>query len=138
MSTATHHQTQADLFLAQADSNIQARDYLPAADALERAMTHAAAAAGRHWNLFPNPTRRQISDLLYILARHRYISYSSARYYRKFGDLRETITLAQRDGDRAAARNAIRKAHRRITRAIAGINRAITDDPNPITATLCD
>ena len=45
MDDVLHHQTQADHFLAVADSHARAGNFVRSVDALERAVSHAAAAA---------------------------------------------------------------------------------------------
>ena len=136
-----YHQTAAAYFLELADSHLKTgsyRDFETAADYLERAVAHAASAFGRHWHFYTHPTRRQIVGLLHTMARYGYISYNSARSYRKFSQLHCTIRLARYHSQPAPARRALRNSRRRTARIIASTNQAITDNPTPLTATLFD
>ena len=130
MSAVAHHQTESARFLELADAHLKTGDYRRSVDALERALTHAAAAVGRHWHIMPEPTRRQIGYILLMLARDGYISYTSARSFYGFGKLRQTINLARYRGDYAPARRVVRNSRRRVARTIAAANRAIAAKPH--------
>lgn len=141
--TVAQHQALAARLLEFADFQIKVGDYRNATDALERALAHSAAALIRHqypYSKYPytNPTNRHINDVLHSLAYDGHISRTSARSYRKFGDLRRAINLALRSDNRPLARRLLRNTRRRTSRTIDAINRAIAADPNPLTATLFD
>ena len=131
METVTHHQTRAAHFLALADSDARAGDFARAAYTLERAVSHAIAAANCHWQLFQRPTRRRLGHILFMLAADGYLSYASARWSYKFNDLHLSIAHAQFTGNRPAARRTLRNSHRRASRIIDAVNRAIAANPNP-------
>ena len=131
MVTVAHHQAEADRLLAFAGSQAQAGDFVRAAYTLERALSHAAAAAGCHWQTFPNPTHRQIGLILASLAYAGHISHTSARSFHKFNDLHRTIAHTQHNGNPTAARRTLRNSHRRVARIIDAVNRAIAANPNP-------
>ena len=135
LDAVLHHQTQADRFLALADADAKAGYLERSAEALERAVSHSAAAAGIHWGFFPRPTYRQIGHILNELAYNGHISHISARSFYKFDALRHFIVRSLYDRDRPAARRARRNTHRRVARIIYSINRAIAADPHPSVAT---
>ena len=131
MDAVLHHQTQADHFLALAESHAKDGNFARSADALERAVSHSAAAAASHWHTFPSPTRRQIGHILTFLAYDGHISHNSARSFHKFNDLHRAIARAQFTGDRPAARRTLRNTHRRVARIIYSVNQAIAAKPHP-------
>lgn len=131
MGTVAHHQTQAARFLALADSDAQDGEFRRSLDALERAAAHAATAANNHWRLFSRPHHRQLSHVLFFLARKKHISYTSARSLHRFNQLRFAIHLDLAAGNRPAARRTLRNTRRRTARIIDSVNRAIAADPNP-------
>ena len=132
MATVAQHQEYADRYLEIAAAESRLRNYSRSALALERALAHSAAALGTHWNYFPQPTRRQIGHILYLLAIKRHISHTSARAIHKFPDLHHTMHRARTPDDIAAARRTLRNTHRRIARIIAASNRAIATDHDAI------
>ena len=131
MDDVTHHQTQADHFLALAESHAQAGNFVRSADALERAVSHAATAANCHWRIFRHPSHRQLSHILFMLAADGHLSYTSAKSLRRYNALYISIAHAQFTGNRPAARRILRNSHRRVARIIYSVNQAIAAKPNP-------
>ena len=131
MGTVAHHQTQAARFLALADSDAPDGDFRRSLDALERAVAHATAAANSHWRLFQHTNQRQLGHVLFILARRKHLSYTSARSLHRFNQPRFAIHLDLAAGNRPAARRTLRNTRRRVARIIDSVNRAIAADPNP-------
>ena len=133
MVTVTDHQAEAARLLALAGPQARAGDFVRAAYTLERALSHAAAAAGGHWQTFPNPTHRQIGHILAFLAYDGHISHNSARSFHQFKNLHHSIAKAQAAGSPAArrTRRTLRNSHRRVARIINSVNHAIAANPNP-------
>ena len=131
MGTVLHHQTQAAHFLSLSESNAQAGDFYRSLDALERAVSHAATAANIHWCFFKHSHRRQLSHVLFMLARNGHLSYTSARFLHRFNHIHIAINLNIAAGNRPAARRILRNSHRRVARIIYSVNQAIAAKPNP-------
>ena len=131
MDDVPYHQTQADRFLALAESHAQAGNFVRSADALERAVSHSATAANIHWRIFRHPSHRQLSHILFMLAADGHLSYKSAKSIRRYNDLHLAIARAQFTGDRPAARRTLRNTHRRVARIIYSVNQAIAAKPHP-------
>ena len=106
MDDVSHHQTQADHFLALAESHARAGNFARSVDVLERAASHAAAAANSHWHIFARPTRRKLGRVLYVLAIDGHLSYTSAKSIHRFDDLYTSIDRACLAGNRPAAPSA--------------------------------
>ncbi len=134
MDDVPYHQTQADHFLALADSHARAGNFVRSVDALERAVSHAAAAANSHWHIFERPTRRKLGRVLYMMAGNGHLSYTSAKSIHRFDDLYTSLDRACLAGNRPAARRTFRNSHRRVARIIHSVNQAIAADPHPSVA----
>ena len=68
MGSVLHHQTQARRFLSLARSDHNSGKYDRAANALARAASHAATSALFHCALLRRPTRRKLTNTLFMLA----------------------------------------------------------------------
>ena len=138
MDPVTQHQTWADIHLKISALAIQSGDYRTSAQALERAVSKAAAAVATHWNYFPDPTRRQIGHILLLMAYKRHISHTSARSFHKFPSIHQAAHLptlaASRTDKPTDIPRTLRNTHRRVARIIAAAHRIIATDPEP---TLC-
>lgn len=131
MITVAQHQDAAARFLDHSELEAKAGNSYRSVLALSRATSHAATAANIHWGMFAHNHRRQLSHVLYTLARQGHLSYTSARFLNRFEELYRDIQKAERARNRPEARRLFRNARRRTAHTIAAVNRAIAADPNP-------
>lgn len=125
MGSVQHHQNQARRFLSLARSDHNAGDHTRAANALARAASHAATAAVFHWDHVRRPTRRSLTNFLFILAAEGLISNGGVRIFRRIYDMPRL--LAGSDPD--AARRLCRRARNRVAMLIRSVEGAIAGRP---------
>ena len=112
MGSVHHHQTQARRFLSLARSDHNSGKYDRAANALARAASHAATSALFHCALLRRPTRRKLTNTLFMLADAGQISNGGVRIFRSIyrlpdqlatADTRQRQRLSRRARNRVAA-----------------------------------
>ena len=136
--TPSHHISRTHLYLTFAVRNTAEGDLDRAAQALARAVSHAATAIGTHWNLLVRgrPTRRRLQFALDEMAHRGIISHSLAGVMRQAYDLpnRMADAMAAAPDAQTGRREVIRLLRRTRTRARRLLRRILTAmaaDPNP-------
>ena len=94
MGSVHHHQTQARRFLSLARSDHNSGKYDRAANALARAASHAATSALFHCALLRRPTRRKLTNTLFMLADAGQISNGGVRIFRSIYRLPDQLATA--------------------------------------------
>ena len=123
MGSVHHHQTQARRFLSLARSDHNSGKYDRAANALARAASHAATSALFHCALLRRPTRRKLTNTLFMLADAGQISNGGVRIFRSIYRLPDQLAAAdtsQRQRLSRRARNRVAALIRSVEGAIAG------------------
>ena len=123
MGSVHHHQTQARRFLSLARSDHNSGKYDRAANALARAASHAATSALFHCGLLRRPTRRKLTNTLFMLADAGQISNGGVRIFRSIYQLPDQLAAAlpsQRQRLSRRARNRVAALIRSVEGAIAG------------------
>ena len=128
MGTVSHHQAQARRFLSLARADHDAGDYRRAAHALARAASHAATAGLVHQNLIRGPTRRRLTNCLFMLAAAGQIPFGAVKTFRRVYDLPAELAAA---ADLGAAMRLARHAHRRVSALLRALERAVAGRPQP-------
>ena len=123
MGSVHHHQTQARRFLSLARSDHNSGKYDRAANALARAASHAATSALFHCALLRRPTRRKLTNTLFMLADAGQISNGGVRIFRSIYRLPDQLAAAlpiQRQRLSRRARNRVAALIRAVEGAVAG------------------
>ncbi|MDE2787521.1 MAG: hypothetical protein OXL37_12780 [Chloroflexota bacterium] len=125
MGSVQHHQAQARRFLSLARSDLNSADYHRAANALARAASHAATSAVVHWDHVRRPTRRKLTNFLFILAGEGHISNGGVRVFRRIYDMPRLLAGSEPH----EARRLCRQARNRVAMLIRSIEGAIAGRP---------
>ena len=125
MGSVHHHQTQARRFLSLARSDHNSGKYDRAANALARAASHAATAALFHCALLRRPTRRKLTNTLFILADAGQISNGGVRIFRNIYQLPDQLSTA----DPRQCQRLSRRARNRVAALIRSVEGAIAGRP---------
>ena len=125
MASVAHHQTQSRRFLSLARADLNAGEPQRAVAALARAASHAATAAVFHWNHIKRPTRRKLTNFLFILASDGNITFGAVRAFRQIYQTPDALAQAEAEGDHRKAAWLLRRAHHRIAALVHAVNRAI-------------
>ena len=123
MGSVQHHQAEARRFLSLARSDHNSDNYDRAANALARAASHAATSALFHVGLLRRPTRRKLTNTLFMLANQGQISNGGVRTFRSIYQLPDQLDAAkpgQRQRLSRRARNRVAALVRSVEGAIAG------------------
>jgi len=119
MGSVPHHQDQAGRFLTLARCDYNAGEYSRAANALARAASHAATAALVHCGQLRQPSRRKLTNTLFLLAHGGSISNGVVRTFRCIYQLPQRLAAAE-PGQRPALCRRARNGVARLIRAVAG------------------
>ena len=125
MASVAHHQTQSRRFLSLARADLNAGEPQRAVAALARAASHAATAAVFHWNHIKRPTRRKLTNFLFILASDGNITFGAVRAFRQIYQTPDALAQAEAAGDHRKAAWLLRRARNRIAALVHAVNRAI-------------
>ena len=125
MGSVHHHQTQARRFLSLARSDHNSGKYDRAANALARAASHAATSALFHCALLRRPTRRKLTNTLFMLADAGQISNGGVRIFRSIYRLPDQLSTA----DPRQCQRLSRRARNRVAALIRSVEGAIAGRP---------
>ena len=125
MGSVHHHQTQARRFLSLARSDHNSGKYDRAANTLARAASHAATSALFHGGLLRRPTRRKLTNTLFMLANEGQISNGGVRIFRSIYQLPDQLAAA----DPRQCQRLSRRARNRVAALIRAVEGAIAGRP---------